>query len=58
MERTGGEPDVVGNAIVFMDCAKENPNERRHLCYDKDALAARKKNPPVIMCFRWPCKWV
>lgn len=46
MERTGGEPDVVGGTIVFMDVVKESPKERRSLCYDKAALESRKKNPP------------
>lgn len=46
MERTGGEPDAVGNDYLFMDCAKESPAERRSLCYDQAALEARKKNPP------------
>ena len=46
MERTGGEPDVVGNDFIFMDCSKESPTARRSLCYDKAALKARKKYPP------------
>jgi len=51
MERTGGEPDVVAfdgdsNEFVFMDCSKESPEGRRSLCYDGEALAARKKNRP------------
>ena len=46
MERTGGEPDVVGNDFIFIDCSKESPTARRSLCYDKSALEARKKNPP------------
>jgi len=51
MERTGGEPDVVGReeetgAVVFMDCAPESPEGRRSLCYDDEALAARKKHKP------------
>jgi hypothetical protein len=52
MERTGGEPDVVGRddasgAIVFCDCAPESPPGRRSLCYDGAALAARKENKPA-----------
>ncbi|WP_374583900.1 DUF4256 domain-containing protein [Pseudoduganella sp.] len=52
MERTGGEPDVVGvdntsGEIVFCDCAPESPAGRRSLCYDQDALAARKENKPA-----------
>lgn len=46
MDRTGGEPDVVGSTIVFMDCTNATPKDRRSLCYDKEALDARKKNPP------------
>ena len=51
MERTGGEPDVVGrdNAtgeLLFVDCSKESPEGRRSLCYDRAALDARKKNRP------------
>ena len=51
MERTGGEPDVVGRegkagAFVFMDCAAESPKGRRSLCYDGAALQARKEHKP------------
>lgn len=51
MERTGGEPDVVGQdpasgEIIFYDCSKESPAGRRSLCYDREALEARKKNKP------------
>ncbi len=51
MERTGGEPDVVGldNAngeVVFYDCSPETPEGRRNTCYDQAALEARKKFPP------------
>ena len=51
MERTGGEPDVVGlepgsGAVVFIDCSPESPEGRRSLCYDPDALASRKANKP------------
>ena len=52
MERTGGEPDVVGRdedtgECVFVDCAAESPKGRRSLCYDAAALAARKKHKPA-----------
>lgn len=52
MEKTGGEPDVVGideatGAIVFMDCSAESPAGRRSLCYDRAALDARKENKPA-----------
>ena len=51
MEQTGGEPDVVDideetGAIVFMDCSAETPKERRSVCYDREALEARKKHKP------------
>jgi len=51
MERTGGEPDVIGydaasDSYLFVDCSAESPAGRRSLCYDEDALAKRKKNPP------------
>jgi len=51
MERTGGEPDVVGrdedsNELLFFDCSKESPADRRSLCYDREALEARKKHKP------------
>jgi Protein of unknown function (DUF4256) len=51
MERTGGEPDVVGQdkktgEILYYDCSPESPDGRRSLCYDAEALEARKKNKP------------
>ena len=51
MERTGGEPDVVGHdkktgEYIFYDCAAESPKDRRSLCYDRKALDARKENKP------------
>jgi hypothetical protein len=51
MERTGGEPDVVGydnkkGEYIFYDCSAESPNGRRSLCYDREALEARKENKP------------
>ncbi len=51
MERTGGEPDVVAhdsevNKIAFYDCSKESPLGRRSVCYDQQALEARKKHKP------------
>jgi len=51
MDRTGGEPDVVGHdkatgQYLFVDCAKESPKGRRSLCYDRAALHARKENKP------------
>ncbi|MBG9377812.1 DUF4256 domain-containing protein [Panacibacter sp. DH6] len=52
MEITGGEPDVIHvdsqtNAYIFCDCAPESPKGRRSLCYDTDALNARKENKPA-----------
>ena len=51
MERTGGEPDVVGQdkktgEYIFYDCSAESPKERRSLCYDREALDSRKENKP------------
>jgi len=51
MERTGGEPDVVGHdkktgEYIFYDCVAESPKERRSLCYDREALNSRKENKP------------
>ena len=51
MERTGGEPDVVGHdkktgEHVFYDCSPESPKGRRSLCYDRDALESRKQHKP------------
>lgn len=51
MERTGGEPDVVGHdtkkgEYLFCDCSAESPSGRRSLCYDREALDGRKKNKP------------
>jgi len=51
MERTGGEPDVVGHnkktgEYVFYDCSAESPRGRRSLCYDGEALESRKEHKP------------
>src|ERR1700704_3813907 len=49
MERTGGEPDVVSHdkeTVVFFDCAPQTPAGRVSLCYDDEALAARKEHKP------------
>ncbi len=51
MERTGGEPDVVGHdkktgEYIFYDCSAESPKSRRSLCYDREALESRKKHKP------------
>jgi hypothetical protein len=52
MERTGGEPDVVGydkktGEYIFYDCSAESPEGRRSLCYDREALESRKKFKPT-----------
>src|SRR5437879_13130749 len=51
MERTGGEPDVVGfdkKAVEYIiyDCSAESPKGRRSLCYDGEALESRKEHKP------------
>lgn len=51
MERTGGEPDVVGQdpgsgAYIFFDCAAESPKGRRSVCYDRQGLESRKEYRP------------
>jgi len=51
MEQTGGEPDVVAydqktGEYVFCDCSAESPKGRRSLCYDREALEARKEHKP------------
>ncbi len=51
MERTGGEPDVVGQdektgEYIFYDCSVESPKGRRSVCYDREALESRKEHKP------------
>jgi Protein of unknown function (DUF4256) len=51
MEKTGGEPDVVGHdkktgEYIFYDCSAESPKDRRSLCYDREALESRKEHKP------------
>jgi hypothetical protein len=51
MEKTGGEPDVVGfdkksGEFIFFDCSEESPKGRRSVCYDRKALDARKEHKP------------
>jgi hypothetical protein len=51
MEKTGGEPDVVGHdkktgEYIFFDCSAESPKGRRSFCYDREALESRKENKP------------
>lgn len=52
MERTGGEPDVVGydettGVYIFCDCSPESPDGRRSLCYDREGLESRKEHKPA-----------
>lgn len=52
MENTGGEPDVVGydketDEYIFYDCSAQSPNNRRSICYDREALEARKQHKPA-----------
>ncbi len=51
MERTGGEPDVVGydkktDEFIFYDCSPESPAGRRSICYDREGLESRKEHRP------------
>lgn len=51
MEKTGGEPDVVGQdkqtgEYVFVDCAAQSPAGRQSVCYDREALDSRKEHKP------------
>jgi hypothetical protein len=51
MESTGGEPDVIGHdkktgEYIFYDCSPESPKDRRSVCYDREALNARKEHKP------------
>lgn len=51
MERTGGEPDVVGfdkstGEYIFYDCSAESPKGRRSICYDREGLESRKEHKP------------
>ena len=52
MQATGGEPDVIGwdkatGHVTFCDCSAESPSARRSLCFDAEALQARKENKPA-----------
>ena len=52
MERTGGEPDVVGHDkktgdYIFYDCSAESPKGRRSVCYDREGLESRKEHKPA-----------
>ena len=63
MEESGGEPDTIGfdeagEKLIFCDCSKESPADRRSLCYDDEALQKRKKNPPTGSAEQLARKWV
>ncbi|BDC47995.1 hypothetical protein F183_A03110 [Bryobacterales bacterium F-183] len=56
MERTGGEPDVIGydkatGAYLYCDCSPETPKGRRSICYDEAALQSRKENKPAASAY-------
>ena len=62
MERTGGEPDVVGHdektgEYVFYDCSAESPKGRTSLCYDREALDSRKEHKPKNSAWIWSHPW-
>jgi hypothetical protein len=62
MERTGGEPDVIGydsasDQYLFCDCAAESPSGRRSLCFDEKALSARKENKPSGSALGMAAQW-
>lgn len=63
MERTGGEPDVVGydeerDEYVFCDCSRESPKGRRSVCYDREALEKEKNISPKQVRWIWRRRWV
>ena len=52
MERTGGEPDVIGRdeatgAFIFCDCSPESPGGRRSICFDREGLDSRREHKPA-----------
>ena len=62
MERTGGEPDVVGHdnktgEYIFFDCSAESPKGRTSLCYDREALDSRKEFKPKTTSWIWQRPW-
>lgn len=62
MERSGGEPDVIGldtrtGSFVFVDCSAESPAGRRSLCYDQQALESRKQNKPAGSAMQLAKSW-
>jgi uncharacterized protein DUF4256 len=62
MERTGGEPDVVGHdkktdEYIFYDCSAESPKGRRNVCYDREGQEARKHLNQKITLLIWQLPW-
>ena len=62
MEETGGEPDVIGRdaksgVVTICDCSAESPSGRRSLCFDAEALAARKENKPKGSAMATAADW-
>ena len=62
MERTGGEPDVVGHdtktgEYIFFDCSAESPNGSRSVCYDRKGQESRKEHKPKITLSIWQRPW-
>jgi hypothetical protein len=62
MEKTGGEPDVVGSnkktgEYIFYDCSAESPKGRRSVCYDGEALESRKNINQKIALWTWLLPW-
>jgi hypothetical protein len=60
MERTGGEPDVIGHDkktgnFIFCDCSADSPKDRRSLCYDRDAIESRRENKPKSSAMDMAC---
>jgi hypothetical protein len=63
MERTGGEPDVVGHdkktgEYIFFDCSEESPGGRRSVCYDREGQESRKEHKRKITLSIWQRPWV
>lgn len=62
MEKTGGEPDVVGvveasGTFIFVDCSAQSPKGRRSVCYDRAALEARKEHKPSDSAADMAARW-
>lgn len=62
MERTEGEPDVVGRdeesgELLFVDCSAETPKGRRSVCYDREGLESRKEHKPATSAMDLAAEW-